>query len=51
MRTALAIQTYVVRVPKANLVLPREGIAYPMDEDEMRWHLQYFGIEAGGTAV
>ena len=50
MRTALAIQTYVVRVPKANLVLPREGIAYPMGEDEMRWHLQYFGIEPERTA-
>lgn len=45
MRTALAIQTYIAHVPKANLVLPREGIAYPMTEDEIRWHLQYFGIE------
>jgi hypothetical protein len=26
-------------------MLPREGIAYPLTEDEMRWHLQYFGIE------
>lgn len=50
MRTALAIQTYVARVPKANLVLPREGIAYPMDEDEMRWHLQYFGIDTESAA-
>lgn len=45
MRTALAVQTYIAHVPQPNLVLPREGIAYPMTEDEMRWHLQYFGIE------
>ena len=45
MRTALAVQTYIAHVPQPNLILPREGIAYPMTEDEMRWHLQYFGIE------
>lgn len=45
MRTALAIQTYVAHVPQANMVLPREGIAYPMTDDEMRWHLQYFGVD------
>ncbi|MEQ8268448.1 MAG: DUF2336 domain-containing protein [Parvibaculum sp.] len=45
MRTALAIQTYVAHVPKGNLVLPREGIDYPMDETEMEWHLQYFNID------
>ena len=46
MRTALAIQTYIAHVPKDNLVLPRAGIDYPMEPSEMRWHLQYFGIEA-----
>ncbi|MAU61681.1 MAG: hypothetical protein CMI62_13240 [Parvibaculum sp.] len=45
MRTALAIQTYIAHVPQPNLVLPREGIAYPMTQDEMRWHLQYFGAD------
>lgn len=45
MRTALAIQNFIAHVPKDNVVLPREGIDYPMDEREMRWHLQYFGIE------
>lgn len=47
MRTALAVQTYIAHVPQPNLVLPREGIAYPMTEDEMHWHLQYFGIDTG----
>ncbi|WP_041535792.1 DUF2336 domain-containing protein [Parvibaculum lavamentivorans] len=45
MRTALAIQTYIAHVPRETVVLPRDGIDYPMDEAEMRWHLQYFGIE------
>lgn len=46
MRTALAIQTYIAHVPRDSIVLPRDGIDYPMDEAEMRWHLQYFGIDA-----
>ncbi|MEQ8283511.1 MAG: DUF2336 domain-containing protein [Parvibaculum sp.] len=45
MRTALAVQTHIAHVPRDNLVLPRAGIDYPMEPDEMRWHLQYFGIE------
>ena len=46
MRTALAIQTYIAHVPRESIVLPRDGIDYPLDESEMRWHLQYFGIDA-----
>lgn len=46
MRTALAIETFVANVPVENRVLPRGGVDYPMSEDEMIWHLQYFGIEA-----
>ena len=45
MRTALAVQTHIAHVSRDNLVLPRAGIDYPMEPDEMRWHLQYFGIE------
>ncbi len=46
MRTALAIETHIARVPKENLILPRDGIDYPFDEKEIAWHLQYFGLEA-----
>lgn len=49
MRTALAIETHIARVPKANLVLPRDGIDYPFDESEMAWHLQYFGLDTDGA--
>src|SRR5690606_14515965 len=41
MRTALAVQTHVAHVPSGNIVLPREGIDYPLQENEIRWHLQY----------
>lgn len=44
MRTALSIQAHVAHVPQANLVLPRDGIDYPLAESELLWHLQYFGI-------
>jgi uncharacterized protein (DUF2336 family) len=44
MRTALAIQIFVANVPSETRVLPRGGIDYPMEEQEMLWHLQYFGI-------
>ncbi|MES1989380.1 MAG: DUF2336 domain-containing protein [Pseudomonadota bacterium] len=44
MRTALAIEMFVANVPAETRVLPRGGTDYPMDEDEMRWHLNYFGI-------
>ncbi|HEX7776408.1 MAG TPA: DUF2336 domain-containing protein [Parvibaculum sp.] len=44
MRTALAIQIFIANVPPDTRVLPRGGIDYPMEEGEMRWHLNYFGI-------
>lgn len=42
MRTALAIEIFVANVPPDARILPRNGIDYPMTEDEMRWHLNYF---------
>ncbi len=45
MRTALAVQKDIGQVPKSDTVLARNGVDYPMDEEEMRWHLQFFGVE------
>ncbi|MGB5093804.1 MAG: DUF2336 domain-containing protein [Parvibaculum sp.] len=45
MRTALAVETHIANLTKDALVLPRAGTDYPMDEGEMRWQLQYFGVE------
>ncbi len=44
MRTALEIQKTTGHVPHADLVLARNGVDYPMDAEEMRWHLQYFNV-------
>ncbi|MDE2466103.1 MAG: DUF2336 domain-containing protein [Alphaproteobacteria bacterium] len=44
MRVAFKIQTCLLHLP-AHLVLPaRDGVHFPLSEDEMRWHLEYFGI-------
>ena len=46
MRTALAIQIFVASIPPNERILPRGGIDYPMEESEMLWHLNYFGVTA-----
>ncbi len=44
MRTALEVQKTVGHVSRPDLVLARNGTDYPMDAEEMRWHLQYFDV-------
>ena len=44
MRVAFKIQTCLLHLP-ANQVLPaRDGVHFALSEEEMRWHLEYFGI-------
>ena len=44
MRVAFQLQVQVMRLA-GNLVIPaRRGIDFPLTEEEMRWHLDYFGI-------
>jgi hypothetical protein len=42
MRTAVTLQRQICGVPQKNLVLAREGIGYPLSEDEMSWYLDFF---------
>jgi uncharacterized protein (DUF2336 family) len=44
MRIAFKIQTMVVKLPADELLPARAGVAFPLSEDEMRWHLSYFGL-------
>ena len=44
MRVALKLQTQVMHLSGNNLVPAHRGIDFPLSEDEMRWHLGYFGI-------
>jgi uncharacterized protein (DUF2336 family) len=46
MRIAFKIQTFVMRLGAGELLPARDGIHFPMTEDEMLWHLNYFGITA-----
>jgi len=42
MRAAFKIQRFVMRLPAHELLPAREGQFFPLTEDEMRWHLNYF---------
>jgi uncharacterized protein (DUF2336 family) len=43
MRAAFKIQRFVMKLPTDELLPPRNGTFFPLTEDEMRWHLSYFG--------
>ena len=44
MRIAFKIQRLIVKLHADELLPGREGVAFPLTEDEMRWHLSYFGL-------
>lgn len=44
MRAAFKIQTLLLKLPARDLLPARGGVGFPMTEDEMRWHLNYFGV-------
>lgn len=46
MRVAFKVQTLVMRLKGGELLPARAGVDFPLTEDEMLWHLNYFGIEA-----
>lgn len=43
MRSAFKIQRYIMKLPAEELLPARNGTRFPLTEDEMRWHLGYFG--------
>ena len=44
MRLAFHIQSFVMKLSAGELLPARAGVHFPMTEDEMRWHLGYFGV-------
>jgi len=42
MRTAYDVQTRFALVPTAQLLLAKDGNKYPLNENELDWHLSYF---------
>jgi hypothetical protein len=45
MRFALLVQLHLAQIPPKLALRPRDGVAYPMTEDEMIWQIEFFGIK------
>jgi hypothetical protein len=45
MRTAFMIQKDMVGVPQTELIYPRGGTDYPLDQKEIQWQLDFLGIK------
>lgn len=46
MRVAFKIQTFIMKLPTRDVLPARGGVGFPLSKEEMRWHLNYFGITA-----
>lgn len=44
MRIAFKLQSAVMRLKGHDLLPARGGVDFPLTDDEMRWHLGYFGV-------
>lgn len=44
MRVAFRIQRFVMKLPTDELLPARDGVRFPLSDDEMRWHLSYFDV-------
>ncbi|MGC9952828.1 MAG: DUF2336 domain-containing protein [Rhizomicrobium sp.] len=44
MRIAFKLQNTIMRLKGRDLLPARGGVDFPLTEDEMRWHLGYFGV-------
>ena len=42
MRTAAQLQLRLARIPPGTVLQAKDGDAYPLTEDEMRWQLDFF---------
>ena len=45
MRVAVELQKTLGRVPHQSLLYAKSGLEYPLDETDMIWQLEFFGIE------
>ena len=45
MRFAKQVQLRLAQIPPKSALNARDGVNYPMAEDEMRWQLEFFGVE------
>lgn len=45
MRFARQVQLRIAQIPPKTALNARDGTHYPMTDDEMRWQLEFFGVE------
>lgn len=45
MRFARQVQLRIAQIPPKTALNARDGVHYPMTDEEMRWQLEFFGIE------
>ncbi len=45
MRFAQQVQLRLAQIPPKTALMARDGVHYPMSDDEMRWQLAFFGLE------
>ncbi len=45
MRFARQVQLRLAQIPPKTALNARDGVLYPMSDDEMRWQLEFFGVE------
>ncbi|HLI11981.1 MAG TPA: DUF2336 domain-containing protein [Alphaproteobacteria bacterium] len=45
MRLATQLQMRLAGIPRAKALYAKEGAGFPLSEEEMRWHLEFFGAE------
>lgn len=50
MRTALTLQKHQARISSASIVNARNGVDYPMTEEEMAWFVDYFANATPASA-
>ena len=43
MRTAVQLQLRLARVPPTKILQARNGIDFPLSEEEMHWQIEFFG--------
>lgn len=44
MRTALKIQQNIAKIPHRELLYPKGGTDYPLNESELKWQLEFLGL-------
>ena len=43
MRLAMKVQMQIAKIAPATVIKARDGLNYPMTEDELTWQLEFFG--------